>query len=115
MSEYNNVRMNQYRACQKQRILLLTVAASISSSGEESCRSLRSTNMGSLSAWIAPLLVSGDDALACMFEALAFGSAAMCGKSTFWYWVIAAVTFYCATWEYFFTNTLILPDINRPT
>uniref|UniRef100_A0A0E0CDZ7 Aminoalcoholphosphotransferase n=1 Tax=Oryza meridionalis TaxID=40149 RepID=A0A0E0CDZ7_9ORYZ len=50
-----------------------------------------------------------------MFEALAFGSTAMCGKATFWYWFIAAVPFYCATWEHFFTNTLILPIVNGPT
>ena len=33
------------------------------------------------------------------FEALAFGSTAMCGRNTFWFWVISAVPFYCATWE----------------
>ncbi|KAL9253115.1 Choline/ethanolaminephosphotransferase 1-like protein [Drosera capensis] len=48
-------------------------------------------------------------------HALAFGSTAMCGRNTFWFWVIAAVPFYCATWEHFFTNTLILPVINGPT
>ncbi|KAL7240794.1 hypothetical protein ACSBR2_006443 [Camellia fascicularis] len=50
-----------------------------------------------------------------MFEALAFGSTAMCGRTTFWFWVISAVPFYCATWEHYFTNTLILPAINGPT
>ncbi|KAL7110469.1 hypothetical protein ACP275_05G028100 [Erythranthe tilingii] len=39
----------------------------------------------------------------------------MRGKSTFWFWVISAVPFYCATWESYFTNTLILPVINGPT
>ncbi|KAH9615639.1 hypothetical protein KSS87_012657 [Heliosperma pusillum] len=48
-------------------------------------------------------------------EALAFGSTAMCGRSTFWFWVIAAVPFYGATWENFFTNTLVLPVVNGPT
>ncbi|XXG72930.1 hypothetical protein AAC387_Pa07g1920 [Persea americana] len=57
----------------------------------------------------------GCDALACAFETLAFGSTAMCGRDTFWFWVISAVPFYCATWEHFFTNTLILPEINGPT
>ncbi|XP_019164796.1 PREDICTED: choline/ethanolaminephosphotransferase 1-like isoform X1 [Ipomoea nil] len=57
----------------------------------------------------------GCDALACTFEALAFGSTAMCGPATFWFWFISAVTFYCATWEHYFTNTLILPAINGPT
>lgn len=33
------------------------------------------------------------------FEALAFGSTSMCGRSTFWWWLISAVTFYGATWE----------------
>ncbi|KAI3861364.1 hypothetical protein MKX03_016179 [Papaver bracteatum] len=55
------------------------------------------------------------DALACAFEALAFGSTSMCGRNTFWFWVIAAVPFYGATWEHFFTNTLILPVVNGPT
>ncbi|CAN6247442.1 unnamed protein product [Urochloa humidicola] len=39
----------------------------------------------------------------------------MCGKATFWFWVISAVPFYFATWEHFFTNTLILPIVNGPT
>nr|GMD13499.1 choline/ethanolaminephosphotransferase 1 [Ipomoea batatas]GMD15204.1 choline/ethanolaminephosphotransferase 1 [Ipomoea batatas] len=39
----------------------------------------------------------------------------MCGPATFWFWFISAVTFYCATWEHYFTNTLILPAINGPT
>ncbi|ONH90992.1 hypothetical protein PRUPE_8G087200 [Prunus persica] len=50
-----------------------------------------------------------------MFEGLAFGSTAMCGRTTFWFWVISAVPFYCATWEHYFTNTLILPAVNGPT
>lgn len=33
------------------------------------------------------------------FESLAFGSTAMCGRTTFWFWVIAAIPFYLATWE----------------
>jgi len=33
------------------------------------------------------------------FEALAFGSTAMCGRGTFWWWLISAITFYGATWE----------------
>ncbi|KAJ8769411.1 hypothetical protein K2173_002731 [Erythroxylum novogranatense] len=49
------------------------------------------------------------------FESMAFGSTAMCGRYTFWFWVISAVPFYGATWEHFFTNTLILPAINGPT
>ncbi|KAG5521250.1 hypothetical protein RHGRI_033715 [Rhododendron griersonianum] len=49
------------------------------------------------------------------FEALAFGNTAMCGGLTFWYWVISAVPFYLATWEHYFTNTLILPAVNGPT
>ncbi|PKU60257.1 ethanolaminephosphotransferase [Dendrobium catenatum] len=57
----------------------------------------------------------GCDALACAFETLAFGSTSMCGRTTFWFWIIAAIPFYCATWEHFFTNTLILPVVNGPT
>ncbi|XP_057799211.1 choline/ethanolaminephosphotransferase 1-like [Salvia miltiorrhiza] len=64
---------------------------------------------------LGELFDHGCDALGCAFEALAFGSTAMCGGSTFWFWVISAVPFYCATWENYFTNTLILPIINGPT
>ncbi|KAI5678753.1 hypothetical protein M9H77_09703 [Catharanthus roseus] len=64
---------------------------------------------------LGELFDHGCDALGCAFEAVAFGSTAMCGRSTFWFWVISAVPFYCATWEHFFTNTLILPVINGPT
>lgn len=64
---------------------------------------------------LGELFDHGCDALACAFEALAFGSTAMCGRSTFWFWVIAAIPFIGATWESYFTNTLILPVINGPT
>ncbi|CAL9104790.1 unnamed protein product [Musa acuminata var. zebrina] len=64
---------------------------------------------------LGELFDHGCDALTCAFEALAFGSTGMCGRATFWFWVIAAVPFYFATWEHFFTNTLILPIINGPT
>ncbi|KAL7171340.1 hypothetical protein ACSBR2_036066 [Camellia fascicularis] len=50
-----------------------------------------------------------------MFASLAFGSTIMSGGTTFWFWVITAVPFYLATWEHYFTNTLILPVINGPT
>ncbi|KAL9332291.1 hypothetical protein ACSQ67_001901 [Phaseolus vulgaris] len=64
---------------------------------------------------LGELFDHGCDALACTFEALAFGSTAMCGRGTFWWWLISAITFYGATWEHYFTNTLILPVINGPT
>ncbi|XP_011077582.1 choline/ethanolaminephosphotransferase 1 [Sesamum indicum] len=64
---------------------------------------------------LGELFDHGCDALGCAFESLAFGSTAMCGGSTFWFWVISAVPFYCATWEYYFTKTLILPVVNGPT
>ncbi|KAL9233041.1 hypothetical protein vseg_008084 [Gypsophila vaccaria] len=64
---------------------------------------------------LGELFDHGCDALGCALEALAFGSTAMCGRSTFWFWVIAAVPFYGATWENYFTNTLILPVVNGPT
>lgn len=64
---------------------------------------------------LGELFDHGCDALACAFEALAFGSTAMCGKNAFWFWVISAVPFYGATWEHYFTNTLILPAVNGPT
>ncbi|XP_022990700.1 choline/ethanolaminephosphotransferase 1 isoform X1 [Cucurbita maxima] len=64
---------------------------------------------------LGELFDHGCDALACAFESLAFGSTAMCGRSSFWFWVLSAVPFYGATWEHFFTNTLILPVVNGPT
>ncbi|KAL2546307.1 Choline/ethanolaminephosphotransferase 1 [Forsythia ovata] len=64
---------------------------------------------------LGELFDHGCDALACAFEALAFGSTALCGRYTFWFWVISAIPFYCATWEHYFTNTLILPAVNGPT
>ncbi|KAJ3695575.1 hypothetical protein LUZ60_000952 [Juncus effusus] len=64
---------------------------------------------------LGELFDHGCDALACALESLAFGSTAMCGRYTFLFWVIAAVPFYLATWEHFFTNTLILPILNGPT
>ncbi|TXG56746.1 hypothetical protein EZV62_018059 [Acer yangbiense] len=64
---------------------------------------------------LGELFDHGCDALACAFEALAFGSTAMCGRDSFWFWVLSAVPFFGATWEHYFTNTLILPVINGPT
>lgn len=64
---------------------------------------------------LGELFDHGCDALACAFESIAYGSTAMCGRDTFWFWVISAVPFYGATWEHYFTNTLILPAINGPT
>ncbi|XP_020261756.1 choline/ethanolaminephosphotransferase 1-like isoform X2 [Asparagus officinalis] len=64
---------------------------------------------------LGELFDHGCDALGCAFIFLAFGSTAMTGRTTFWYWVIAAIPFYFATWEYFFTKILILPIVNGPT
>ncbi|KAL5725573.1 ethanolaminephosphotransferase [Ranunculus cassubicifolius] len=64
---------------------------------------------------LGELFDHGCDALACAFEAMAFGSTAMCGGDAFWFWVISAVPFYGATWENYFTNTLLLPIVNGPT
>jgi hypothetical protein len=33
------------------------------------------------------------------FETMAYASAAMTGKLSFWFWVTAAILFYGATWE----------------
>ncbi|URD86628.1 CDP-alcohol phosphatidyltransferase [Musa troglodytarum] len=49
---------------------------------------------------LGELFDHGCDALACAFEAMAFGSTALCGRNTFWFWVIAAIPFYLATWEH---------------
>ncbi|XP_039019107.1 choline/ethanolaminephosphotransferase 1-like [Hibiscus syriacus] len=64
---------------------------------------------------LGELFDHGCDALACAFESMAFGSTAMCGGDSFWFWVISAVPFYGAAWEHYFTNTLILPVVNGPT
>ncbi|XP_071729126.1 choline/ethanolaminephosphotransferase 1-like [Rutidosis leptorrhynchoides] len=64
---------------------------------------------------LGELFDHGCDALACALEALAFASTVMCGRNTFWFYVISAVTFYVATWEHYFTNSLVLPVINGPT
>ncbi|CAO2832459.1 unnamed protein product [Amaranthus hypochondriacus] len=64
---------------------------------------------------LGELFDHGCDALGCALEALAFGSTAMCGRATIWFWVIAAIPFFGATWENYFTNVLILPVINGPT
>lgn len=64
---------------------------------------------------LGELFDHGCDALTCAFESMAFGNSVMSGRHTIWFWVAAAVPFYFATWESFFTNTLILPEINGPT
>ncbi|KAK4263697.1 hypothetical protein QN277_029078 [Acacia crassicarpa] len=64
---------------------------------------------------LGELFDHGCDALACTFESLAFGSTVMCGRDTFWWWLISAVPFYWATWEHYFTNCLVLPVVNGPT
>jgi ethanolaminephosphotransferase len=65
---------------------------------------------------LGELFDHGCDALTVSFETLAFASTLMSGKYlTFWFWLIAASTFYLATWESFFTDTLILPVLNGPT
>ncbi|XP_039044741.1 choline/ethanolaminephosphotransferase 1-like [Hibiscus syriacus] len=64
---------------------------------------------------LGELFDHGCDALACALVIMAVGSTSMSGRDTFWFWVITAITFYGATWEHCFTNTLILPVINGPT
>ncbi|XWS34265.1 hypothetical protein CRYUN_Cryun21dG0025600 [Craigia yunnanensis] len=64
---------------------------------------------------LGELFDHGCDALACALVIMAVGSTTMCERDTFWFWVISAIPFYGATWEHYFTNTLILPVINGPT
>ncbi|GMJ04574.1 aminoalcoholphosphotransferase 1 [Hibiscus trionum] len=64
---------------------------------------------------LGELFDHGCDALACAFETMAFGSTAMCGGDSFWFWVISAIPFYGATWEHYFSHSLILPVVNGPT
>jgi len=65
---------------------------------------------------LGELFDHGCDALTVTFESLTFASTLMTGKvGTFIFWMIAATNFYLATWESFFTDTLILPVLNGPT
>ncbi|KAH7283004.1 hypothetical protein KP509_35G056000 [Ceratopteris richardii] len=64
---------------------------------------------------LGELFDHGCDALTCAFETMAFGNSVMSGRHTMWFWVISSIPFYGATWEHFFTHTLILPEINGPT
>ncbi|XP_052885241.1 choline/ethanolaminephosphotransferase 1-like [Gossypium arboreum] len=64
---------------------------------------------------LGELFDHGRDALASTFETMDFGSTAMCGGDSFWFWVILSIPFYGATWEHYFTNALILPIVNGPT
>ncbi|CAM6082014.1 unnamed protein product [Calypogeia fissa] len=64
---------------------------------------------------LGELFDHGCDALTCAFETMAFGSTVMSGRNAMWFWAIATIPFYGATWESFFTDTLILPEINGPT
>ncbi|MCO5605997.1 hypothetical protein L7F22_060183 [Adiantum nelumboides] len=64
---------------------------------------------------LGELFDHGCDALTCAFETMAFGNSVMSGKHTMWFWAISSIPFYGATWEHFFTNTLILPEVNGPT
>ncbi|XP_024527721.1 choline/ethanolaminephosphotransferase 1 isoform X1 [Selaginella moellendorffii] len=64
---------------------------------------------------LGELFDHGCDALSCAFETMAFGASVMSGSHTLWFWAIATVPFYMATWEHYFTNTLILPEVNGPT
>ncbi|KAK8365789.1 hypothetical protein V6Z11_A02G077400 [Gossypium hirsutum] len=64
---------------------------------------------------LGELFDHGCDALASTFETMDFGSTAMCGGDSFWFWVILSIPFYGATWEHYFTNALILPIVNGPT
>ncbi|BBN13816.1 ethanolaminephosphotransferase [Marchantia polymorpha subsp. ruderalis] len=64
---------------------------------------------------LGELFDHGCDALTCAFETMAFGSAVLSGRNSIWFWAIATIPFFGATWESFFTDTLILPEINGPT
>ena len=64
---------------------------------------------------LGELFDHGCDALACAFETMAYGSTAMCGRDTFWFWIISAIPFIGSTWETYFTNILTLPVVNGPT
>lgn len=64
---------------------------------------------------LGELFDHGCDALTCAFETMAFGNSVMSGKHTMWFWAISSIPFFGATWEHFFTHTLILPEISGPT
>ncbi|MCO5592996.1 hypothetical protein L7F22_047000 [Adiantum nelumboides] len=48
---------------------------------------------------LGELFDHGCDALSCAFETLAFGNSVMSGRHTIWFWIIATIPFYGATWE----------------
>ncbi|TYH27573.1 hypothetical protein ES288_A02G078100v1 [Gossypium darwinii] len=84
------------------------VASIFVSDGKQARRTNSSSPLGEL-------FDHGCDALASTFETMDFGSTAMCGGDSFWFWVILSIPFYGATWEHYFTNALILPIVNGPT
>ncbi|KAK5826283.1 hypothetical protein PVK06_021200 [Gossypium arboreum] len=84
------------------------VASIFVSDGKQARRTNSSSPLGEL-------FDHGRDALASTFETMDFGSTAMCGGDSFWFWVILSIPFYGATWEHYFTNALILPIVNGPT
>lgn len=64
---------------------------------------------------LGELFDHGCDALTCAFETMAFGDSVMSGSHTLWFWAISSIQFFAATWEHFFTHSLILPEISGPT
>eukprot|EP00850_Spirogloea_muscicola_P017285 SM000147S01104 [mRNA] locus=s147:25909:30376:- [translate_table: standard] len=64
---------------------------------------------------LGELFDHGCDALTCAFESLAFGSAVLSGRNTLGFWAVATIPFYFATWETYYTHTLLLPVVNGPT
>ncbi|KAL3690902.1 hypothetical protein R1sor_004553 [Riccia sorocarpa] len=64
---------------------------------------------------LGELFDHGCDALTCAFGTMSFAASVLAGKYVLGYWFIATIAFFGATWESFFTDTLILPAINGPT
>eukprot|EP00245_Coleochaete_scutata_P018530 TRINITY_DN9703_c0_g1_i1.p1 TRINITY_DN9703_c0_g1~~TRINITY_DN9703_c0_g1_i1.p1 ORF type:complete len:393 (-),score=31.94 TRINITY_DN9703_c0_g1_i1:889-2067(-) len=63
---------------------------------------------------LGELFDHGCDALSCTLQALVFGSTVLIGRNILWIWAIGVVPFFFATWETYFTHTLLLPEINGP-
>ncbi|CAI5460089.1 unnamed protein product [Closterium sp. Yama58-4] len=55
------------------------------------------------------------DAVCCTLEVLPFAAAGMMGSHAPLFWLVSSSTFYFASWETFFTHSLVLPIVNGPT
>eukprot|EP00898_Chlorokybus_atmophyticus_P004308 jgi/Chlat1/4879/Chrsp31S04814 len=71
----------------------------------------------SSSSPLGELFDHGCDALTCGFESLVLASTAMAGAGwrLLWMWLLASIPFFFATWEHYYTHSLVLSEVNGPT